>query len=78
MYAIPTFEQWRVIGFDKQREQRIICRAHSLEQLLEEFTKELDRAEKAPIHREILESYIKIKVWNIDQGFTGLELPSIN
>lgn len=77
MYAIHTFEQWQVIGFNKQGEQHNICRAHSLDQLLKEFTKELEKAEKSPLHREVLNSYAKIKVWNVEHGFTSLELPSI-
>jgi hypothetical protein len=38
-------------------------------------TEELKRAEKAPLHAETLKTYKKIKVWNVDQGFTSLELP---
>jgi hypothetical protein len=77
MYAIHTFEQWHVVGFDKQGEQHVICRAPSLEKLLQAFTEELKRAEKAPLHAETLKTYKKIKVWNVDQGFTSLELPHL-
>ena len=77
MNAIHTFEQWQVIGFNKDSTQHKICTAHSLAALLGEFTKYLQRAEIAPVHREVLGSFKAIKVWNIDQGFTGLELPKV-
>jgi hypothetical protein len=78
MYAIHTFEQWHAVGFNKQGEQHVICRAHSLDQLLKEFSKELEKANKAPLHREALNSYVRIKVWNVEHGFTSLELPKID
>lgn len=78
MNVIHTFEQWQVIGFNKDNTQHKICTAHSLAALLGEFTKYLQRAEAVPVHREVLDSFKAIKVWNINQGFTGLELPSIN
>ena len=77
MYAIPSFEQWQVIGFNKDGTQHKICAAHSSLHLLKEFTKYLQRAEANPVHREVLDSFKAIKVWDIDQGFTGLDLPSI-
>jgi hypothetical protein len=77
MYALHTFEQWQVIGFNRDNTQHKLCTAHSLAALLGEFTKYLKRAEIAPVHREVLNSFKAIKVWNIDQGFTGLELPSV-
>jgi hypothetical protein len=78
MYAIHTFEQWHAVGFNKQGEQHVICRAHSLDQLLKEFSKELEKADKAPLHREALNSYVRSKVWNVEHGFTSLELPKID
>ncbi|MGL5468552.1 MAG: hypothetical protein ACRDCT_10260 [Shewanella sp.] len=78
MYAIQTTEQWQVIGFNKDNTQHKICKAHSLAALLGEFTKYWQRAKAIPVHREVLDSFKAIKVWNVNQGFTGLELPSIN
>lgn len=78
MYAIHSFQQWQVIGFNRDNTQHKICTAHSLAALLREFTKHLQRAEAIPVHREVLDSFKVIKVWNVNQGFTGLELPSIN
>jgi hypothetical protein len=77
MHAIHTFNQWQVIGFNKDNTQHNICSAHSLSALLGEFTKYLQRAEVAPLHKEVLDSFKAIKVWNVDQGFTGLELPKV-
>lgn len=78
MNVIHTFEQWQVIGFNKDNTQHKLCAAHSLLALMGEFTKYLQRAEIAPVHKEVLDSFKALKVWHIDQGFTGLELPSIN
>lgn len=78
MHAIQTTEQWQVIGFNRDNTQHKICTAHSLAALLGEFTKHLQRAEAIPVHREVLDSFKAIKVWNVNQGFTGLALPSIN
>lgn len=78
MNVIHTFEQWQVIGFNKDNTQHKICTAHSLLALMNEFTKYLQRAEAVPVHREVLDSFKAIKVWNVNKGFTGLELPSIN
>ena len=78
MYAIHTTSQWQVVGFNKDNSQHRICSAHSLSALLSEFTKYLQRAEAIRVHGEVLRSFKTIKVWNVDQGFTGLELPSIN
>lgn len=77
MYSIHTFEQWQVIGFNKDNTQHRLCSAHSLSALLGEFTQYLQRAEAAPLHKEVLDSFKAIKVWNVDQGFTGLELPKV-
>ena len=77
MYAIHTINQWQVIGFNKDNTQHAIIEAHSLPALLSNFTKYLERAATAPLHQEVLESFKAIKVWNVDQGFTGLELPKV-
>jgi hypothetical protein len=78
MYAISTTESWQVIAFNKDNTQQRLCFAHSLPALLSEFTKYLQRADSVRVHGEVLRSFKTIKVWNVDQGFTGLELPSIN
>lgn len=77
MYAIHSFNTWQIIGFNKDSTQHIITTAHSLPALLGNFTKYLERASIAPIHREVLDSFKTIKVWNVEEGFTGLELPSL-
>lgn len=77
MFAIHSFEQWQVIGFNKNGTQHRVCSAHSLAALLGEFMTYLQRAEAAPLHKEVLESFKALKVWNVKQGFTGLDLPSI-
>jgi hypothetical protein len=77
MYAIHTINQWQVIGFNKDNTQHAITEAHSFPALLGNFTKYLERAAIDPLHKEVLESFKVIKVWNVDQGFTGLELPKV-
>ena len=77
MYAIASTESWQVVAFNRDNTQQRLCSAHSLAQLLKEYTKHLEKAEKAQIHKEVMKSYKIIKVWNVDQGFTGLELPYI-
>jgi hypothetical protein len=77
MYAIHTTESWQVIAYNKDNTQQRLCSAHSLSALLSEFTKYLQRAESIRVHGEVLRSFKTIKVWNVEQGFTGLELPSI-
>lgn len=77
MYAIHSLNQWQVIGINKDNTQHPIASAHSLGALLSEFTKYLQRAEAIRVHGDVLRSFKTIKVWNVDQGFTGLELPSI-
>jgi len=78
MYAISTTEAWQVIAFNKDNTQQRLCFAHSLSGLLTEFSKYLQRAETVRIHGEVLRSFKTIKVWHVDQGFTGLELPHIS
>lgn len=77
MFAIHSFQQWQVIGFNKDNSQRQICAACSLPELIKEYVKQLTKTENSRLHREAMHSYKTIKVWNVDQGFTGLELPSI-
>jgi hypothetical protein len=77
MFSIHSFEQWQVIGFNKDNTQHRICFAHSLSALLLEFSKYLQRADAVPVHGEVLRSFKAVKVWNVAQGFTGLELPNI-
>lgn len=77
MYAIHTTESWQVIAFNKDNSQQRVCSAHSLSALLSEFTKYLQHANAVRVHGEVLRSFKTIKVWNVDQGFTSLELPHI-
>lgn len=77
MYSIHTNESWQVIAFNKDNSQHRVCSAHSLSALLSEFTKYLQRADSVRVHGEVLRSFKAVKVWNVEQGFTGLELPSI-
>lgn len=77
MHAIHSFNQWQVIGINKDNTQHRIASAHSLSALLSEFSKYLQRANAVRVHGEVLRSFKTIKVWNVDQGFTSLELPHI-
>ena len=75
--TIGRCEHWQVIGFNRDGTQSRICSAYRLDLLLKQYTKDVARMELQGIADCILGSYNKIIVWNIDEGFTGLELPYI-
>lgn len=76
MYAIGKYESFQVIGFNKDGSQMRLCSAESLEKLLIEWSKNVLRHVSTGVHN-ILPSFTKITVWNVDTGFTGLDLPYI-
>ena len=76
MYAITKEQAFQVIGFNKDGSQQILCRANSLMALLSAWAKELPRFVASGADN-ILPSFSKITVWNVDEGFTGFDLPYI-
>lgn len=76
MYAISRAEAFQVIGFNKDGTQMRLCSARTLRHLLTAWGKEVARHEKTGRHN-ILPTFRKIAVWNVDTGFTGLDLPYI-
>ena len=76
-HAILTCEQWQVIGFNKDGTQQRLYSARSLYHLLNGWSKEVQRRERTGLQNNTLPSYTAIKVWNVEQGFTGLDLPYI-
>lgn len=76
-HAILEHEQWQVIGFNKDDTQQRLYSARSLYHLLTGWSKEVQRRESVGAQNNTLSTYIAIKVWNVEQGFTGLELPYI-
>ena len=76
-FAIQTNEQWQVIGFNKDGTQQRLYSARSLRDLLIGWSKEVTKREALQAHNNTLSTFTAIKVWNVDQGFTGLDLPYI-
>jgi hypothetical protein len=76
MYAISKAESYQVIGFNKNNTQQRLFSARTLESLLMGWAKEIARHEAAG-KSNILPTFKKITVWNVEQGFTGLDLPYI-
>lgn len=76
MFAISKAESFQVIGFNKDGSQQRLCSASSLQKLLADWMVEVVRHESFGVHN-ILPSFKKITVWNIDSGFTGFDLPYI-
>lgn len=76
MFAISRAEAYQVVGFNKDGTQMQLCFARSLPQLLRAWTKRVAWYEAMGPHN-ILPSFRKITVWNVDQGFTCLDLPYI-
>ena len=76
MYAILKNESFQVVAFNKDGSQMILCRTGTLEKLLFAWMERLAHFE-ASGPDNILPSFIKITVWNVDEGFTGFDLPYI-
>ena len=76
-HAILTCEQWQVIGFNKDGTQQRLYSARSLYHLLNGWSKEVTKRESLGAHNNTLPTFAAIKVWNVEQGFTGLDLPYI-
>lgn len=76
MYAISKAEAFQVIGFNKDGTQHMLSSAHTLDKLLVEYMKKVVRLESTGVHN-FLHTFTKITVWNVDQGFTGFDLPYI-
>ena len=76
-FAIQPNEQYQVIGFNKDGTQQRLYSARSLYHLLSGWCKEVQRRESMGAHNNTLSTFTAIKVWHVEQGFTGLELPYI-
>ena len=76
-FAIQKNEQWQVIGFNKDGTQQRLYSARSLRDLLIGWSKEVTQREALGAHNNTLTTFAAIKVWNVEQGFTGLDLPYI-
>lgn len=76
MYAISKSESFQVIGFNKNGTQMKLDSAATLEKLLVAFSKTTVRLNADGPHN-ILPTFKKITVWNVDKGFIGLDLPYI-
>ena len=76
-FAIQANEQWQVIGFNKDGTQQRLYSARSLYHLISGWSKEVQRRESMGNHNNTLPSFASIKVWSVEQGFTGLDLPYI-
>ena len=76
-FAIQKNEQWQVIGFNKDGTQQRLYSARSLRDLLIGWSKEVTKREALGAHNNTLPTFAAIKVWNVEQGFTGLDLPYI-
>ncbi len=77
-FAIQKNEQWQVIGFNKDGTQQRLYSARSLRDLLIGWAKEVTKREALGAHNNTLPTFTAIKVWNAEQGFTGLDLPYIS
>lgn len=76
-FATQVNEQWQVIGFNKDGTQQRLCSARSLRDLLIGWSKGVAKREALGAHNNTLLTFTAIKVWNVEQGFTGLDLPYI-
>ena len=76
-FAIQTNEQWQVIGFNRDCTQHRLYSARSLRDLLVGWSKEVTKREALGAHNNTLPTFTAIKVWNVEDGFTGLDLPYI-
>ena len=76
-FAIQANEQYQVIGFNKDGTQQRLYSARSLRNLLIGWSKEVQRREAMGAHNNTLPTFTAIKVWNVEEGFTGLDLPYI-
>ena len=76
-FAIQANEQWQVIGFNKDGTQQRLYSARSLRDLLIGRSKEVSKREALEAHNNTLPTFTAIKVWNVEEGFTGLDLPYI-
>lgn len=70
MYAIPTFEFWQIIGFNKDSTQQKLCSAHSERELMKQWDKLKAKQESLGVH-STLGTYKVVKMWNVDKGFVG-------
>lgn len=77
MYAIQKCEHWQVVGFNRDGTQQRLYSSHTLRHLLQGYAKLVAQREALGAHNNTLSTYKVIKVWNIEQGFTGLDLPYI-
>lgn len=73
MYAIPTFEFWQIIGFNKDDTQQKLCAAHSEKELMKQWDNLKAKQESLGVHSTI-ETYKVVKVWNAKRGFIGGEI----
>ena len=76
-FAIQANEQWQVIGFNKDSTQQRLYSARSLRALLIGWSKEVAKREALGAHNNTLPTFLAVKVWNVEEGFTGLDLPCI-
>ena len=76
-YALQKNEQWQVIGFNKDGTQQRLYSARSLRDLLIGWSKEVTKREALGAHNNTLPTFTAIKVWNVEEGFTGLDLTYI-
>ena len=76
-FAIQANEQWQVIGLNKDSTQQRLYSARSLRDLLIGWSKEVSKREALEAHNNTLPTFTAIKVWNVEEGFTGLDLPYI-
>jgi hypothetical protein len=75
--AIYKCESFQVVAYNKDGSQSRLYSAGSLGDLLTGYAKVIERMMKHPATVGVMKSYTKIFVWNVDDGFTGLELPFI-
>ena len=76
-FAIQANEQYQVIGFNKDGSQQRLYSARTLRDLLIGWSKEVAKREALGAHNNRLPTFTAIKVWNVEEGFTGLDLPYI-
>lgn len=73
MHAISKAEAFQVIGFNKDGTQQTLLSARSLSSLILGWAKEVERHAASGPHN-ILPTFKKITIWNIEQGWTGVDL----
>ena len=76
-FAIQANEQYQVIGFNKDGTQQRLYSARSLRDLLIGWSKDVTKREALGAHNNTLPTFTAIKVWNVEHGFTELDLPYI-